>query len=493
MSIMTFHRNCISLKIMRSSNIDSRNVKRGACKDCDCDAFEYVKERGQACDYCQCPPTKHQRLDTVQSPSAANVIYHAPNIVQPRTDPLSDICNVSIRVDDPELLSLISSTSSNEQLKNSLEPSTSSQRPDPQLTQLSDIRRGISSRGPLLQNEVEKLRACIPDSWGKTLQARLNDGSVTQNDKNAMLRQVCHEMEEADMTAPIYVKHIAVLFVQKYPMFNGRFGSLHTSVENSIRACLKNRRRATRKIEARNKQCAQMISELDTTSIIDTKSDSIFTDVKEMLNKTRVDRKQEAPKLTASEFLAKYSSLQSKDMLLWEFGQLVNIPHWKLMSNWREALERIKKAKWFPELEYADENILSVDLLLKLPSHLKGRVGKCLLRVYPKDTPAESVTLSKTRVPQLVAIGNPKSPDLTITCYVDDVPVFTALAAEAIVLLIAVHWIFGINFCTIFKQQCIFFSAAIFAESSGELIRNELLNYKSIIHMMESLNILPKE
>lgn len=42
------------------SNIDTRGVKRGACTDCGCTAYERDPETTRStCGYCGCVPMKH--------------------------------------------------------------------------------------------------------------------------------------------------------------------------------------------------------------------------------------------------------------------------------------------------------------------------------------------------------------------------------------------------------------------------------------------------
>lgn len=79
---------CSSIRVRRlqtnslqiSTMKDKRGVKRGACRCGDCEEF-WSGSTGIRCEYCDCGPAKHARLDTDRDTKTSEVDDQAPRSV----------------------------------------------------------------------------------------------------------------------------------------------------------------------------------------------------------------------------------------------------------------------------------------------------------------------------------------------------------------------------------------------------------------------------
>lgn len=93
---------------------------------------------------------------------------------------------------------------------------------------------------------------------------------------------------------------------------------------------------------------------------------------------------------------------------------------------------------------------------------------------------------AKAKAPFLIGVGDkPKQ----LLCYVDAQPLFEAKPEDAVILLMAVYWIFSISFEKDLRQQLILLAISIFGNDSKDVLSPKDLNLLTVLDVVHSANL----
>ncbi|XP_043462993.1 uncharacterized protein LOC122499028 [Leptopilina heterotoma] len=286
-------------------------------------------------------------------------------------------------------------------------------------------------------------------------------------------------MIDAGFDNPCVIEEMSILLTDKYPQyFECAYGAKHDQTHARMKNCFKYLRTKDKK----SSRCKGTSS-----SKVEPKKPSM----KKELQSTRRSRMMAISKVNASEILDRYPALRRKDMLLEEFCQLINLTANDLKQNWIEILPKVITA-----LQISGKN-LSFDgqtmaVLYHLPKlFTKAKEGGKILNCFPSGTPIANTIPGVDEAPKLIAIANRPLNMMHTMCYIDGTPIFEAHGYEAILLLLAVYWIFQVQFPANAKQQFAFISISILRDVAVKDIDANILKKITLTNVLKSCDLLP--
>lgn len=93
--------------------------------------------------------------------------------------------------------------------------------------------------------------------------------------------------------------------------------------------------------------------------------------------------------------------------------------------------------------------------------------------------------------PILISISDKPLNNLNTMCYVDGNPIFGAHGMRALLLLLAVYWIFQIQFPPDTKQQLAFIAVAVLRDVAFKEVDKNILNKITLTNALRDCNLLP--
>ncbi|XP_043468350.1 uncharacterized protein LOC122502394 [Leptopilina heterotoma] len=291
---------------------------------------------------------------------------------------------------------------------------------------------------------------------------------------------------------------VAILAVQKFPGLKGTYGQPHERMEKRLINCLKNKKREDNKrmnkSKIQNVSKKRKINEIAETSMKDSSFHTLLQEewrkldrdrgrIKELLTESREQRKLDAQKLSASEMLSKYPALHDKDLFLWEFEKIVDVPMKIMRRNLLHAVPKLcALIETKPENE--EKNNL-IHLLQNLPEFFKTK-GKNDTSFNILEMNVNETVPPKDRPPFLIAAD---IEGLQLKCYVDSEPMHCSDSLEATILLIASYYIFNIGYNKHLKFQFSLLENIIFGRHVSRLIPAQW-RFLTVTNILERAGIL---
>lgn len=96
-----------------------------------------------------------------------------------------------------------------------------------------------------------------------------------------------------------------------------------------------------------------------------------------------------------------------------------------------------------------------------------------------------------TEAPKLVAVSDRPSDSLNTMCFSDGHPIFEAKGLRVLLLLLAVYWVYQINFPQDTKQQFAFIAIAVLRDVATKEIDKPILTNITLTNVLKQCNLLP--
>ncbi|XP_043469620.1 uncharacterized protein LOC122503222 isoform X2 [Leptopilina heterotoma] len=190
--------------------------------------------------------------------------------------------------------------------------------------------------------------------------------------------------------------------------------------------------------------------------------------VKKYLRISRKQRQIDVRTLPASEMLHKYPVLQETQFLLWEFGEIVEMPVRTMRKNLQTAIPKLISII----TDENNETKIELFFLKKIDSLFKndkkrGRENRKLVLIIEDNNDKDDEVPKTDRAPYLIIQGDC---DKNVKCFVDAEPLFIEAPLDAILLLLATYWVFDIHFDKHFKNQLTLLSVITFGEDAEKIL-----------------------
>lgn len=104
-------------------------------------------------------------------------------------------------------------------------------------------------------------------------------------------------------------------------------------------------------------------------------------------------------------------------------------------------------------------------------------------------TSLDNLTPQKNEPPCLSAVGNADDNKLKLFGYVDGISMFNNEPMEALIEMMAIYWVFNIQFHSTLKHPLLFISACLFRKDSGRLLGQTLAKALSVTKLLSTARI----
>ncbi|XP_043469765.1 uncharacterized protein LOC122503331 isoform X2 [Leptopilina heterotoma] len=460
------------------SNIDCRGVKRGSCSCGECD--EYVLQAGVAstmtCAYCGCYPTKHRKLDqnTSNDNSRSNLDISAKDIRQAEVEIIffEDSKEGEERTNEKKDESTAADTQNEYQSNSSIKSEEEYYENDHSSFPEEIPRQMISIEDIIPYNLNDDYH---DDIMGEAFQSR----EIEKVKYCRIVRLIANKLIDARRTTSCDILQAAIIASNRFPGLQGKNGIPHRRLEMRLKNFFKNKRRRTKSgtnvNEGKNmnedssdfeEQTLEMILEILAKESGKTPID--VSKMKKLLEKTRKQRAREAKAETVKQMLKKYPILMETEILLWEFGQIVNLSETLMKQNLVNALPKLLAI--LPKDN--DDSSNGIKFLKKIDCFFAAGKKKSTRRkiveiLKESDKQSISADPKTSKAPYIVIFEDNTE---TIRCYVDDEPLFVEKPTDIILLLLATYWVFNIEFDKDFRHQLILLCVIVFGKHAQRIL-----------------------
>ncbi|KAJ8682592.1 hypothetical protein QAD02_018384 [Eretmocerus hayati] len=362
------------------------------------------------------------------------------------------------------------------------------------------IEKTLQEKKESSTRKEEAIRSVWPKGWPKNVREAQRGQKADSGTRNLILRTVKNRLVENNFEDLEDFDIAARCIVEEFPFFTSRINPDHKHVAALLRKSYSNSKsyyktKSSKKTKnsSTSSDTAEKTGERNITVLMEqelAKKTPSITMLKKYLDECRTKRLEElkSSQLPAGMHLKRYPALKRSDMVTYEFEKLSKIPTIGLKANWISALSKIK-VYFCIEDDIGNNDSLTIQALNCICQKLckkKKNHPRCIMAIHDESTVLQDVQPRADDHPYLIGIGDVSKENSSFTFYVDNEPMFSGGAVDALISMYCCYWLFNLNYDNRYQLPFMFVETVLFKEKAVSNISKKT----SIVTLLTDLEIL---